>query len=169
MAKRERRQPEPGPFEDPLSNYDPQQFTDQLERSLSEDTVTAIEHRPFLAVMDDETVRATINLMGEHNIACVVVVNHDAEPVGIFSERDVLNRVADDLNKVTEQPISELMTPNPAVVFTTESPSRVLNVMVTGGFRHVPVVDVDGKLVGVIGARRVTDYLKSYFPEAAGY
>jgi CBS domain-containing protein len=169
MAKRERRQPDPGEFEDPLSNYDPRQFEDQLEHSLSDDKVTAIEHRPFLAVLAGETVRATVDMMAEHNIACVVVVNEQAEPVGIFSERDVMTRVAGQWPQVVDKPMSEVMTATPAVVYSSETPARVLNVMVSGGFRHVPVVDADGKLMGMIGARRLTTYLQSYFPDSTGY
>ncbi len=165
MAKRERRQPEPGEFEDPLSVYEPTQYTDAFLESLCEDAVSQIEHRPYLAVLEDERVCQALALMNEHFSACLVIVDDQAKPIGMFSERDVLTRVADHLDEITDRPIKDFMTPDPITVYDTDTPAQVLNVMVSGGFRHVPVVDVDERLVGIIGARRVTAYLQKYFPD----
>ncbi len=168
MARRERRKPEPGEFEDPLSNFDGPAYEDEFERSLSEDQAVAIEHRPFLAVMADQTIRSTMAMMAEKNIACVVVVNDENQPVGIISERDVMTRVAGRFDQLADQPIAEVMTPEPVRVYAGDTPARVLNVMVTRGVRHVPVLDADNRLVGVIGARRLTAYLQKHFAEVAG-
>lgn len=167
MAKRERRQPEPGEFEDPLSNYDGPEYTDEFERSLSEDPLTVIEHRPYLAVVRTQTVTSTLRLMAENNAACVVVINDQTVPVGIFSERDVMIRVAENLPAIGENTIDSVMTPDPQVVHSSASPAMVLNVMASHNVRHVPLVDADGKLLGVIGARRLTAYLQYHFPDAA--
>jgi CBS domain-containing protein len=169
MAKRYRRPPEPGEYEDPLSNYDPPEFEDEFEKSLRADAATRIEHRPFLAVPANETVRSALAMMAERDVACIVVVNDEAEPIGIFSERDVLNRVAASFEQTADQPVGGVMTGNPTVVYGSDPPAKVLNVMVNGGFRHVPVVDADGKLMGVIGARRMIGYLQDQFPEAVGH
>jgi len=168
MAKRERRQPTPGEFKDPLSNYDGPDYADEFERSLSEDAATVIEHRPFLAVLEKETIASTLAMMAEKNIACIVVVNQAAEPVGIFSERDVMNRVAGRYDELADKPVSEVMSTDPALAHAGDSPAKLLNVMVTRGVRHVPLLDADGRLVGVIGARRMTAYLQNYFTEVAG-
>jgi len=169
MAKRERRKPEPGEFEDPLSIYESPDYEDAFLKSLCEDATTQIEHRPYLAVLADERVGQATAMMNEHNSACVVVVDDEGKPVGIFSERDVLVRIADQFDDVVDRPVRDFMTPEPVVVYMTDSPAQVLNVMVAGGFRHVPVVDVDDRLVGVIGARRVTAYLQQHFADAAGH
>ncbi len=168
MARRERRKPEPGEYEDPLSIYEPAVYDDPFLQSLCEDAVTTIEHRPFLSVLADQTVRKTIAMMNDHDGAAVVVVDEQARPIGMFSERDVLERIADHFADVADRPVREYMTPDPVVVYATDPPAQVLNVMVSGGFRHVPIVDVDNKLVGVIGARRVTAYLKKYFAGMTG-
>lgn len=168
MVKRERRKPAPGEFEDPLSNYDPPVYADELEESLCEDAVTAIEHQPFSAMRGEQTVREVLAHMSEENVACVVLVDDDNKPTGVFSERDVLNRVMDHYAELADHPVDEVMTHDPVVVYPTDTPARVLNVMVTGGFRHVPLVDADRRLIGVIGARRTTDYLQRYFTDIAG-
>lgn len=165
MVKRERRQPEPGEFEDPLSNYDGPAYADEFERSLSEDALTVMDIHPFLAVRAEQSIDATLKLMAANDGACVVVVNADNVPVGIFSERDVMNRVAERLTQIAADPVKTVMTPDPVVVHATDTPARVLNMMASRNIRHIPVVDADGKLVGVIGARRLTAYLQHHFPQ----
>ncbi|MHC4993627.1 MAG: CBS domain-containing protein [Planctomycetota bacterium] len=165
--RRHRRDPEPGKFEDPLSNYDERVYADALERSLAEDTVTVINTTPYHTVSPDLTVREAMEQMSEHVIACLVVVDEQHKPVGILSERDILMRFALEYDQVADQSLGEMMTKDPVVVHESENPARVINQMFSGKFRHVPVVDADGKLVGIIGPRRVTSYLQKYFEDVS--
>jgi signal-transduction protein with cAMP-binding, CBS, and nucleotidyltransferase domain len=168
MSKsRHRTPPDTRDFEDPLSNYDPAVYADEFEKSLCEDKVTALQMEPFDHVSPETTIRDALQKMIDNDVACLVVTR-DREPVGIVSERDVLNRIVDHYAALADHPIAEVMTPDPIVVNATDSPARVMNVMGSGFFRHLPVVDVDGKLVGILGARRVTAYLQQYFPDVAG-
>jgi CBS domain-containing protein len=160
--QRERRGPEPGEFQDPLKNYEPPQYADDFERSLCEDTLAVIEHRPCVSVPPALPVRDALRMMAERNIACVVVVDEQTHPIGVFTEQDVTCRVAPRYHEVAHRPVSEVMTADPVVAYESETPARVLNVLGTGGFRHLPVCDVSGRLVGVIGARRLIAYLEQY-------
>lgn len=160
MKRRERQEPEPGEFKDPLKNYDPPQYADDFEKSLCEDSVCVIEHEPYTAVTGQTPIRQTLRRMAEENIACVIVVDDEHKPIGILSEQDVVHRIAADYEHLMDDPIHTVMTPNPVIVYESQNPARVLNVMGTGFFRHVPLCDVDGKLIGVIGARRLMRYLQ---------
>ncbi|MDH3583798.1 MAG: CBS domain-containing protein [Phycisphaerae bacterium] len=160
--RRTRRKPDPEDFQDPLSDYDRPGFADELERSLSEDSATAIESRPFSQVPPGTPLRDVLRKMADEDIACIVITENE-RPIGILSERDVLKRVAGRYDKIADQPVSGVMTPDPVVLYETDNPARALNVMGSGLFRHLPLVDADGKLVGVIGARRVTAYLQKHF------
>jgi CBS domain-containing protein len=168
MKRRERRSPAEGEFEDPLSNYDPPVYEDDLERSLCDNTIEeVVDHKPSLSVKADQTVREVVKMMAAHNGASVVVVDENERPIGIFSERDVMNRVAMKFDELAEHPVKEVMTPDPVTVHLHDNPARVLNLMTSGGFRHVPVVDADDKLVGIIGTRRLTAYLQKHFSDTA--
>ena len=164
MERRERRQPEPGEFQDPLSNYDPKEYEDQLEHALLSDTVESIPFDDHLKARADMTVAEAIQLMNDNNFACVVLMDEQRTPIGIFSERDVLVRVSDRYEDVKDLPVSDIMTAQPLTAYNTDSLAHVLNVMVSGGFRHVPVVDQDNKLQGMVGVRKVTAFLQQYFP-----
>jgi CBS domain-containing protein len=163
MSKqRERRGPEPGEFRDPLKNYEPPEYGDEFERSLCEDTIDVIDRRPYTSVAPATPVRDALRLMAEQNIACLVVTDGEDRPVGVLTEQDVTQRIAPRYHEAAHLPVGEVMTPGPLVVYESETPARALNVMGTGSFRHLPVCDVDGKLIGVIGARRVIAYLQQY-------
>jgi len=161
MAKRERRDPQPGEFEDPLENYDPPLYEDELERLLCESPISTMRITPVHCVDPDMAVSDVLELMWTKETSCVVVTDVTNKPLGVFSSRDVLNKVADN-DAARTRPISELMSPHPRTVYATDSPAKALNLMAVGGFRHIPVLDVDGKVVGMLAPRRTTAFLKEH-------
>ena len=165
MAKRRRRPPEPGEYEDPLSNYDQPGYEDGLERSLCADRIAkVINLEPFEVVPKTISVREAIKILVDKDIAAVVIVE-DERPIGILTERDIQNNIAPDYDALANEPLEKLMTKEPVVVFSTDPPARAMNLMTSGNFRHIPVVDVDGKILGVIGPARLTSYLKKHFTD----
>lgn len=164
MARRKRRGPQNGEFEDPLKDYSAPDYDDALEQSLIEGHISEMKIEPFATVLGDLTVGQTLAKMAELDIACVLVMR-DERLLGVFSERDVLLKVADRFEQVKERPVAELMTPEPAFIRRTDSPAKAVNLMAVSGFRHVPIVNVDDHVVGVLGPRRVTAYLRSHFDE----
>jgi CBS domain-containing protein len=164
MTLRPRRNPaspgDSGEFHDPLSNYDLPAYSDQMERELVENTINAMVTRPLITVPPTATVTDVLATMVERDVACVLVTDEQDHLLGIFSERDVLLKVAEHFEMVRDQPISEVMTPKPMAVYETASPSQALNLMAMSGFRHIPILDVDDRVVGIVGPRRVTRYLQ---------
>ena len=163
--KRKRRPVPPGEYQDPDLVFDPPVFADELERSLAEDTVMVMKTAPFRAVPPDMPVEDMMRAMVRQDIACVVVLEHD-KLLGVISERDILTRVAFQYEKVRRRPVREVMTRDPVFVRDTDSPALALNLMAVGGFRHIPIVDVDGRVVGIIGPRRILNYLEPHFEAA---
>jgi CBS domain-containing protein len=153
-----------GEFEDPLKRYNAPGPQDALERALLEDRVTDLPCRPFETVEAGDPVRQVIRLMAQRGIASVLVLD-GGQLVGIFSERDVLNRLVDRYDELLDVPVREFMTADPVAVYETASPAKALNLMATGGFRHVPIVDVDQRVVGVLGPRRIINFLMRLLPE----
>ena len=161
--RRKRRDIQEGEFNDPLKDYSEPSYEDEMERAVSEDRVDAIQIKPFVTLDANTTVEQTLRMMYEKNIAWVMITEDD-RLAGIFSERDVLYKVADRFDELSCKPIREVMTPDPVFVYETDSPAKALNMMAVGGFRHVPILDLDEKIVGVLGPRRVTAYLCKHLP-----
>ena len=162
MARRKRRGAEPGEYGDPLSKYDPPSLEDALETSLREDTVRSLHTTPFTAVTPQTTVQEVLSLMSERAIGCVMITDND-QLLGIFSERDVLMKIADNYVHMKNLSIDQIMTRHPVSVYETDTPAKAMNLMAVGSFRHIPVLDVDEKVVGIVVPTRITAYLRKYF------
>ena len=150
-------------FEDPLENYDAPSYDDPLEQALAEEPVTAIQTHPFAAIAPETTVDAALRKMAGDEIACLLVADGDNRLVGVFSDRDVMNKVALEYDDVKDRPVSEFMTGDPVYVFDTDTASAAICVMAVSGYRHVPVVALDGQLLGIISPQRVTHFLCEHF------
>jgi CBS domain-containing protein len=81
-----------------------------------------------------------------------VAVMSDDRLIGIITERDLVRAIADGVNpkQATAQVV---MTPGPATVSADEDVSVVAMKMMTLGIRHLPVVEADGRPVGLLSAR----------------
>jgi CBS domain-containing protein len=97
------------------------------------------------------TVLEAARFMMEHNIGALPVLR-DGELAGIFSERDVMNRVVAVGRTPGHTTVAEVMTPKPRAVSIDESVEECLFIMHEFGFRHLPIVE--GKqLRGLVSLR----------------
>lgn len=160
--RRKRRTASPGKFSDPLSDYSPPEFDDSLEEALCDNDLAAMELTPMVTVGLEVPVKEVMGRMSELGIACVLVIDDDHRLHGVFTERDVLDKVAEQYDHVKDLPIRVVMTLDPICAYEMEMPAKALNMMAVGNFRHVPVLDADDRLTGVLGPRRVTDFLNKH-------
>jgi CBS domain-containing protein len=91
--------------------------------------------------------------MGEANVGCVLVEKEGAL-LGVFSERDVLNRVVGEPERL-QSPVSEFMTRAPATVTRRDSIAYALQTMDLGGYRHLPIVNSSQIAIGLLSARDI--------------
>lgn len=154
---------DPEAFEDPLSNYDPPPYADELERTLCEgDVGELIQMTPFATVSPDDTIEHAVKVMADDDSFSLMVVEGgkpEGPLVGVLSERDVLEQVSERWDEVKDKPLRDVMTPEPSFVYANDPPAKVINLMATGNFRRVPVLDADDHVVGVVGPKRITGFL----------
>lgn len=125
---------------------------DRVERSLMDDPVQLLLPRSPITLPDHATVGDAIEVMLQGDIGAVLIVDGAGALVGIFSERDLLMKVAGVCDDYTGRPVSEFMTRQPETVRAGDSLAFALHKMDCGGYRHLPVVN-DGRLVGVVSVR----------------
>ena len=82
--------------------------------------------------------------------------------VGVFSDRNVLEKDALEFEQVKDRPDSEVVFKGPVFVYESDSAAVALTVMVGNGFRHVPVTDVKRKALGIISPQGVTAFLRKH-------
>ncbi len=109
----------------------------------------AAKPRSILFTSPSATVRQATLLMNEHSIGSLLVTVSD-RLVGIFTERDVLRRVVAEGRSPETTLISDVMT-SEVVCCSPEAPvEEVADLMRRRRIRHVPIVDREEKLVGVV-------------------
>ena len=136
---------------------------DALRGAILNEPISALEPRKPVVVSPGVALCEALGLMKEHNTGCVLAVE-DARMVGIFTERDLLKIVQEgrDTSKVA---VGQVMTRDPEVLRPTNRIALALNRMSEGGFRHIPLVDAEGRPVGIVAMRDIVRFIVSLFPD----
>ena len=135
----------------------------EMERSIISHPVSVISQKQPVSVAPSTTVRQAVATMVQNRIGCVLVLDGTALS-GIFTERDVLNRISPDRSAL-DHPISRHMTASPDTVKLTDSIAYALHCMSMHGLRHLPVVDAAGRAVSIVSARDILRLLAVRFAD----
>jgi CBS domain-containing protein len=133
-----------------------------LAKTLKIDSVSRLPLSTPLHIGPAQTVEEAVRLLREERVGCLLVCDGE-KIVGILTERDLLRRVL-ALGKPLTLSVSECMTPNPQVVSRKEPIGAAVRRMEEGGYRHLPVVDEAGRVVGVLSVKKIVHYLVEHFP-----
>jgi CBS domain-containing protein len=145
----------------PLSNID--LTASEVERTITRKTIRSLSPPAPISISPKTSVGGAIQTLVNKRIGCLLVESGE-ELVGIFTERDVLNRVSENPN-VMDRPVEEFMTKAPTMVRLDDSIAYALHAMDLGGYRHLPVIDGQGKPKGIISIRDILGYLCDRFAE----
>ena len=104
---------------------------------------------------------AAVKLIAERGIGAVVVLGADHRIVGILSERDIVQALAEHGAAVLSEPVSQMMTREVTTCSEDDTIGDLMGRMTTGRFRHLPVVQ-QGKLIGIVS---IGDVVKSRVEE----
>ena len=102
----------------------------------------------------NETARDGARRMAEARCGSVLVVD-DGRMLGIFTERDLLVRVVAAGLDPDRTPLGEVMTADPGTIGADEPVEEAVRRMDEGGLRHLPVVEGDGSVLGVLSTRDI--------------
>jgi 2-oxoglutarate ferredoxin oxidoreductase subunit beta len=137
--------------------------TSELEDRLIVDAISSLKPHAPITVQLGSSLANAINTMKQHNIGCVVVTDEASRLVGIFTEKDILMRVAGKFEDLTAESVSDFMTPEPFALKMDMPIAHAIHLMSEHGFRHLPLVDDNYEPVGLISFRDVVRYLKINF------
>jgi len=140
---------------------------------------------PVVAARPGDNLAHIRRLMVRYRVGRVVVVNDALRPVGIVTRSDFLKIAGSALARrsLDTIPVEKIMTPNPITVTAGKSLRDAARLMLQHGISSLPVVDEDGRLVGIItktdvvrayaerlrGRYRARDYMYEEFPVASPY
>jgi CBS domain-containing protein len=108
-----------------------------------------------VSVSPDTDVAAAARRMVESDVGAAVVLEGD-ELVGVITERDLMRCVGDGVDGSTS--VSERMTRSVLTAPCDASLVEAMSTMIGGRFRHLPVVNERGRVVGIVSMRDLMAY-----------
>ena len=96
--------------------------------------------------------------MAARRIGAVLIVTASGQVAGILSERDIVKAVADRGNGISSMAAEELMTRDVIMIGPETPVEAALEIMDQGYFRHLPVCDTDGTLLGIVSIRDLVKF-----------
>lgn len=113
---------------------------------------------PALTFLPSDLVIEAVKSMSEKNYGASIIVDDKNKPVGIVTERDLMRRLlAKGLDPKTT-PLSDIMTTNLKLAHADDEVVDWLRIMSNERFRHLPVVDGQGKLINLISQGDFVSY-----------
>jgi CBS domain-containing protein len=120
-----------------------------------------------VTVAPDATVHAAVNALRERNVGAAAVVEGD-RLVGIITERDVLRRVVGENRDPLAARVADVMSSPATSIELHTSVADAAEIMRRNHIRHLPVLDADGRVMGILALRYVLYDLLDDLERSAG-
>jgi CBS domain-containing protein len=133
-------------------------------QALAAARVGDLSPRPHARVSVDDAMWKVVSEMKTKGRGAVLI-EEDGALVGIFTERDLLNRIDYGDALWSHVVVRDVMTPHPMVIRSDDSLSEALRRLTAGHRRHLPIVDQRGHVLGLISIRDILTFVAQRFPE----
>ena len=134
-----------------------------LDKGISpSDPLSTLTQEKFIVLNEQATLRDAIDSMQKYHIGCILLEN-DHKITGIFTERDIVQNIVGNRHNLDKECIADYMSKSPDVLYLKDPIAFALNKMVSGGYRHIPIVDKEEKPIGVIAMENIINHLGDYF------
>jgi CBS domain-containing protein len=133
--------------------------------SIVDERLKVLSRREPVTVQPGTSLAACIDAMQLTGTGdSVFVMNADGTLAGVLTERDIFGRiVGGDVD--LEQPVEMMMTTKPHHLHLEETVRDAIDLMQTGRYRNVPLLDDEDHLMGVVRPQDILKYLAEAFPE----
>ncbi len=125
--------------------------------------ILATKGEKVVTVRGDQSVKEAVQLLYEHRIGALVVLNAAGKLTGIVSERDIVREAARN-DRVLGLPVTAIMTTDVITGDTKDDLTSVATTMIEQRIRHMPVLDA-GRVVGIVS---IGDVLKAQRDQLMG-
>ncbi len=106
--------------------------------------------RSVVTIDPSDTIADTVYVLKEYSIGAVVVSADSKKILGIISERDVVRHLVREQEHTLRVRVEDLMTENVTTCHADDDVEATMTVMTDGHFRHMPIVDDNGDLCGIV-------------------
>lgn len=153
----------PTSYQAPTQKVDAKTTSQSLETntSVADARVSAIlkkKNGEVFAIRPQETLGKAVELLRDKRIGALMVSDATGALVGILSERDIVRKLADTPGQTLPQKVEDVMTCAVQTCRADDTLVSVLRTMTDGKFRHMPVLDAQNKLSGMITIGDVVNF-----------
>jgi len=138
----------------------------EVRGALVNDTIALLGPAEPICLRESSTVEEAVEAMLARRQAAVLVTDAGGRLVGIFTERDVLNRVVGRGLDAGATALRVVMTPRPEALTARDRVAYAIHCMSVAGYRTIPLVDAAERPIGIVTVSDVIRWLASLFPEA---
>lgn len=135
----------------------------EASRKARADSVSMMETDDYVCIEPSTPLFKAVEVMKQDEGGCAIVCAADRSVVGIFTERDLLNKIVGQ-NVDENSPVSDWMSPIVETLTPEATIGDAVTIMNDKGYRNIPLVK-DGKLVGSISVFDVISYLAESYPK----
>ena len=136
-------------------------FAVDFQLHLETESVEQAHPTKPVCVLPEDSLRHVMRVLKTSSTGAAMVCC-DGKLEGIFTERDALRHLADGSD--LEMPVSKAMIRQPVSIRLGDSVGKAIELMSSGKFRQLPIVDSQGHVTGVVGVAGVLRYLVEHFP-----
>ena len=126
------------------------------------DPISSLGQKKFIVLNEQATLRETIDNIQKYHIGCILL-EKDEKITGIFTERDIVQNIVGNRHNLEKECVADYMTASPDVLHLQDPIAFALNKMISGGYRHIPIVNKMRKPIGVISMENIINHLGDYF------
>ena len=136
---------------------------DKITDALKNLSLGHLDLEPPVSVDIDSSVSEAVDKMDKNGYGCVLVTDGD-DLTGIFTERDILMKLEEsDIDE--SKPVKEFMAAEPVTLSVENKIADAVEEMSSSGYRHLPIMDSEGKCMGILTARMIVDFVVEFLPE----
>lgn len=135
-----------------------------LKQNIATEPVSRLDLRKPALCGPDDTVRSAIEVMRAAKLGCVIVVDDDRRPLGMFTE-SMLVQLLLGYPSAIDEPIFQHMAEQWPKVKLTDRIAFVLEAMEAKNVRFIGVLDDDGRVAGLTGQKGLMEYVADHFPQ----
>ena len=134
-----------------------------VETDLQDESIGHLDLSGYASVRQGTVIRKVLDIMRTQRVSTVLVEDENGMLAGIFTQRDVLNKVVDD-PATWDRAVDTAMTSAPEALGSEEPVGHALRLMNAGHYRNVPVLAEDGSVAGNLSQHAIIQFLTDRFP-----
>jgi len=133
-----------------------------VETTFQFDKIRYLDLPAPVCVDKESSTGSVVEKMKSARVNCVLVCE-GKKLLGIFTTRDILNKIIEETVD-PQRPISDFMSSSPAVIGMDASIAEAIRTMDNSRVRHLPLLDENGEVAGLISVDRIVRYLVEHLP-----